>query len=82
MPPNGWLNGNGGERGIKQRDRSFAGKDLFFKVVAEVVEEAELPFGQDFEKLVAHHTGGADYGDVELFHLTSLPLTSYYCEVY
>ena len=46
MPPNGWLNGDGGERGIKRRNRSFAGKDLFFKVVAEAVEEAELPFGQ------------------------------------
>ena len=63
MPPNGWLHGNGGERGIKQRDRSFAGKDLFFKVGAESVEEAELALRHG--QLVDDVGEVAALGDVE-----------------
>ena len=63
MPPNGWLNGTGGERGIKQRDRSFAGKDLFFKVGTESVEEAELALRHG--QLVDDVGEVAALGDVE-----------------
>ena len=43
-----------------------------------VVLDGELPFGEHFQKLVAHHAGGADYGDVKFFHITSCdPLSTF-----
>ena len=37
-----------------------------------VILDRELSFGENFEELVADHSGRADYGDVEFTHITSL----------